>query len=678
MIGISALNWIAAFMFSSFASVLLLGGTKKSTRTYAMVALCATGWVIGLGAYFFVDAPYWLVFWNRYNHVLAGLIAVAFFYFSLVVPEEKKPSRSVIITLFLIEVVFLVLYFFSDLIIADSHLQFVHAADRYQDLFFAVGPIFYLHFFGFFFLGFIVLMRKLRAAKVPTTKTQLSYLLWGTVIGVIPPILADIILPWLGIYDFYPFAGILTLGWIAFTSYAIARHQLFTVRLVLTSIAASAILSIAGILIVEISSDLGVGMLGRTAIFASFLAVGAFLIYSLRKGVERKTQLEKLRERLATLNEELTSRVRERTVHLKNEQEHSDQIIEHLTDGLVELDSQFRVIRINPAAERILGVDKDEVAGVLVSPQDVLIADREALARITFPGSASQDFAYSTKQGMRAAVTSVTVSKPYEREIEVATVTFGGISTGTGYVKVIRDITAQKELAESKSTFITTAAHKLRTPLSQTKWALGIFLEGDLGRLNKKQTALFEKVQKNNDTMIRLVNDLLNTAHLEEGRFGLNPAQMDLGALLSDLVGELTPIAKQHNNAIKLSIGDIPHIMADSDRLREALENVINNAIAYTPKGGMVSIEATADDANVTVVVRDTGIGIAKEDLTHIFDKFYRGSKAKQLREEGSGLGLFIVKSVIEGHGGSVDISSEHGKGTTVTLHIPTIAHAKG
>lgn len=673
MIGIATANWIAAFIFASFASVLFLGSKKESTRTYALVALCATGWVIGLGAYFFVDTPFWMVFWNRYNHVLAGLISVAFFYFSLLVPSERHPSKKILIGLGLIELLFLYAYFYTDIIIADSAFLSRIEVSRYPELFYAVGPIFYLHFFAFFAAGFINIKRKLAKETNPLVIIQFKYLLWGTIIGVIPPILADIILPRLGVYDFYSFAGMLTLGWIAFSSYAIARHQLFNVRLVLTSIAASAILSIAGILVVDLSSSraVSIGMIGHTALFLAFLIVGVFLIYSLIHAEKRKKQLETLRKKLATLNETLIGNVRERSQHLNQEEQHAEYIIEHLTDGLVELDSSFKIVRINPAAEMLLGVTKEHVLGTFVDPHDTEVAQREALARITYPGSVGQKVAYSNKQGLRAAITEVTVHHPYERELEVATITFGSITTGTGYIKVIRDITAEKELSHNKSAFITTAAHRLRTPLSSINWALGAFIEGDLGRLNKKQKEIFTQMHSQNAGMIRLVNELLNTAHLEEGLFGFSWGPTNINEIVTNIVSLVAAEAKEKEVTITTELNSSSPITADSNRLKEALENVIDNAISYTNPGGNVTISTSQNEKTTTITVKDTGVGVESQEQPHVFEKFYRGKAAKKIRQDGSGIGLFIVKNVIESHQGKVTIESVPKKGTKITITLP-------
>ncbi|MDP3989437.1 MAG: ATP-binding protein [bacterium] len=676
MILIPAINWISAFIFASFASVLFLGGKKASTRTYALVALCATGWVIGMGAYFYVDTPTWLVFWNRYNHVLAGLIAVAFYYYALLMPNKERIDRRIILSLFITEILFLFAYFYTDIIINDSALLLQDTLDRYQDLFYSVGPIFYLHFFGFFAAGFALLYKAGKRTTAPDQQKQLSYLFWGTLIGVIPPVTANIVLPRVGIYDLYAFGGVLTIGWVAFSSYAIARHQLFNVRLVLTSIAATSIMSIAGLLVVEIGSEHTTvfSTLGRGALFVSFLIIGAFLLYSLRRGEKRRIQLARLDRQLKLLNEELTVRVLERTQYLKHELEHSETILENLSDGLVELDSTFKIIRINPAAESLLNVSKDEVVGVTINPHDIGRPEKQNLARITFPGTPGQHVVYNTRSGMRAAVTEVTIGALHERELEVITITFGSITTGTGFIKILRDITAEKEVSRNKNAFITTAAHRLRTPLSNIKWTFEEFLEGGFGALNKKQTQTIFDANKSNNQMIRLVNNLLDSAHNEEGHFGFTFKTIDAIELLQMIIHNLLPKAQQRGITLSLKTkGDMPLLRLDRDNMQQAIENLIDNALNYTNEGGSVTVLVCVIDTNVVIQIVDTGIGVSKEDQQKLFTKFFRSRQAQKQHNEGSGLGLYIAKHIIGEHRGTLMVDSKEGEGSTFTVKLPIV-----
>jgi signal transduction histidine kinase len=217
-----------------------------------------------------------------------------------------------------------------------------------------------------------------------------------------------------------------------------------------------------------------------------------------------------------------------------------------------------------------------------------------SLVQVSFPSRLDQQITLKDKQGVRSAVTTTKISYPVERELEVATVTFGSIHSGTSYIKVLRDVTAEKELARNKSAFITTAAHRLRTPLSSLKWIFDEFTEGNLGSLTAKQKKLLERISGANTGMINLVNNLLNVAHIEEGRYGFTFTKVDILSVINEVVDQLNPLA--HKKKITINLNDtsaMNPIHADRDLVRQSLENIVENAISYSPASSAVTIWIT-------------------------------------------------------------------------------------
>lgn len=674
---IPIVNWIAAFVFASFATVMLLGTKHASTRAYAAVAYCAAGWALGLGAYFFSTSPRWMVFWNEWNHLLAGLIGVAFFYFALLFPNEKMPRRFLLPATFLLELGFLYAYFFTDVIILDSGFLERESLDRYRDLFFSVGPLFYSHFFVFLFAGFVILYRKMKREKDADLRHRLAYILFGTTIGVVPPILTDIILPYLGFYDLYWTAGILTLGWVVFISYSIAKHHLFNARLVVTAIASTAIILIAGLLFTDIflGGEFEFGLAGRTGIFTVFAAVGSFLIAGIVRAERQREELKRLSMELTGLNTRLKQRVEKRTRDLKKESVEGETIIENLADALVEYDEFFSILRMNRAAEELFGIPRGRVIGRAIRPEDIQDPTLESLVVATYP-ILSVEPKTETVETVRAEtgaiLNEVITRHPYERELEVATVTVRAEGAPDRTVKVIRDITKEKAVSREKSEFITIAGHRLRTPLSVIKWTFSLMLEGDAGRLGAKQKAAIERANATNEEMIRLVNDLLNTAHIEEGQFGYEIAENDLAALITEMFPEFEALAKKKGVVLSFDRGTRAHpLYFDREKLSLALRNLIENAINYTPEDGTVSVGISEDADDAIVTVSDSGIGIPGEERARLFTKFFRGSNAKKIRSEGTGLGLFIVKNIVARHGGAVAVESVVQRGSTFTVRLP-------
>ena len=237
----------------------------------------------------------------------------------------------------------------------------------------------------------------------------------------------------------------------------------------------------------------------------------------------------------------------------------------------------------------------------------------------------------------------------------------------------------QEEISRLKSEFITVAAHQLRTPLSIVKWAYTAVLEGDFGPIAEGQRTILGKAAIANESMIKLVHNLLDAARIEEGRFGFKFERVDFGAFLKKLYEEKKLLAEKKGVVLTIDIHpkDILYLNADPEKLSIAVGNIIDNAVRYTASGGSVGISLDAEEAFAVIKIQDTGIGIAPEDKTRLFTKFYRGSNVMHLETEGTGLGLFITKNIVVSHGGEVWFNSEHTKGTTFFIKLPREASSK-
>jgi len=231
----------------------------------------------------------------------------------------------------------------------------------------------------------------------------------------------------------------------------------------------------------------------------------------------------------------------------------------------------------------------------------------------------------------------------------------------------------QEEISKLKSEFISIAAHQLRTPLSIQKWVYQGISDGDFGKITKAQREAVEKGTIANESMIRLVHNLLDAARIEEGRFGYKFEETDIVAFTKKIVDEKMVLAKAKNITLTLAgAGEGKAILnADPDRLSIAIGNIIENAIRYTASGGTVSVRLEADTISAIIRISDTGIGISKEDQPRMFTRFYRGSNVMHMETEGTGLGLFITKNIITAHGGEISFHSEEGKGTTFLIRLP-------
>lgn len=231
-----------------------------------------------------------------------------------------------------------------------------------------------------------------------------------------------------------------------------------------------------------------------------------------------------------------------------------------------------------------------------------------------------------------------------------------------------------KELDDLKTDFISIASHQLRTPLTAIKGYTSMMLEGSYGVIPEKQKGIIEKVFQSAQRLIFIVNDLLDISRIEQGRFSIAPEPIKVANVLKDVVDELQQNAKNKNLSLELAVA--PEYMdvtgfADFNKIRQVFLNVIDNSIKYTDKGYVrVSVEQRPND--VLVAVKDSGIGISEASMKNLFQKFSRAKGVTKLHTDGSGLGLFIVKKIMEAHGGDVWAESEgEGKGSQFYISIP-------
>lgn len=230
-----------------------------------------------------------------------------------------------------------------------------------------------------------------------------------------------------------------------------------------------------------------------------------------------------------------------------------------------------------------------------------------------------------------------------------------------------------QELDRVKSDFLLNVSHDLRTPLTAIKGSVDNMLDGITGPLSEPQRRYLLRVQTNADQLVRLINDLLDLARIEEGRVLVTPTFFSLSGLIGELLDTLRPVASEKYLTLQLADDADPWIVhADRDKVGQVMMNLLGNAIKFTPSGGTVSVELLREEESFAVVkISDTGEGIPPEDLPHIFDKFYQVQRGIQAKAKGTGLGLAIVKSLVELQGGSIWARSQFGHGSIFAFTLP-------
>ena len=333
-------------------------------------------------------------------------------------------------------------------------------------------------------------------------------------------------------------------------------------------------------------------------------------------------------------------------------------IANYLSDGLLVFDKNNKLVLVNLQAEEFFQIRKEKILG-----KSILELNR-------FPIFGPLVFLLTgrTKEFFRR---ELQVRENFILEVTSTLIVIDGEKSGT--LVILHNISREKVSERMKSEFVTLAAHQLRTPTSAVKWSLKTLLDGDLGELKKEQKDILKKIYKTNDKTIRLVKDLLNLAQIEEGKFLSKIVLSNIEDIIQLIINANRDLTEKKK--IKLEFkkpkDKLPEVMLDVEKIKIAIENILDNAFRYTFSGGRVSISLKNNKKEVEVKIQDTGLGIPKEQQGEVFTKFFRGINIMKVDTEGTGLGLYIAKNIIEAHGGRIWFESEENKGSSFYFTIP-------
>ena len=237
------------------------------------------------------------------------------------------------------------------------------------------------------------------------------------------------------------------------------------------------------------------------------------------------------------------------------------------------------------------------------------------------------------------------------------------------------------ELDVAKSDFVSVAAHQLRTPLTGIKWSYTALLDPETGPLTAEQKEIAENGLASISNTLDLINDLLNVAHVEEGKMKFEIKKQPILPIFKKAVEGFKLIADEKKIALSVKIPDesgFPDVDIDAEKMGLALTNLLDNAVKYTPNGGRIDFSISQEQGLVRMVVQDSGIGIPKGQKDRLFSKFFRADNATAVQTSGTGLGLYMVKKIIDRHGGKIVVDSTEGKGASFIVTIPEISAKKG
>ncbi len=342
-------------------------------------------------------------------------------------------------------------------------------------------------------------------------------------------------------------------------------------------------------------------------------------------------------------------------------------ILEGIADGVMVADANGRIVLFNAAAEHILDISRSQALGRF--QDDILglygASAREWLERIEY-----------WKQNPNSYLPSEFMSQRFEIGNRIISFHLSPVVTDPhgflGVVAVFRDITAQVEADRAKSEFVSTVSHELRTPMTSVKGYVDLLLMGSAGPLTEMQEKFLKTVQTNANRLSSLVNDLLDISRIEMGRMELHRKPVSIEDIISQVVDIMRPKTEEKNQELYAILPDsLPKVYGDGDRLVQIIINLVGNSHKYTRPGGKIWIYAYVRHEVMYIAVKDTGIGIAPENRKKIFERFYREDSDLVHEEAGTGLGLSITLSLIQMHGGDLNVESELGVGSIFTFTLP-------
>ncbi|MBL4702173.1 MAG: PAS domain-containing protein [Phycisphaeraceae bacterium] len=370
--------------------------------------------------------------------------------------------------------------------------------------------------------------------------------------------------------------------------------------------------------------------------------------------------------------EVLTAKRRELELHLKlaeAERQHALAILDAIEDAVVVTDSFNEVALANATAARVLDFELDEA---LHRPIDRVVREKKLVDMIKDTREASykkhaKHSEYCLENSNSKVIYDVTLTNMQQDENPRS------YQAVEGVVTVLRDVTKEKQIAEMKSDFVSNVSHELKTPLSSIKAYMEMLIDGEAGD-EETRAEFYNIIQGETNRLQRLIDNILNISRIESGVVKVQREYVNVGQIVHEIMDVMQPQARAKNiTLVEESVPMIHHIFADRDMLWQATLNLVGNAIKYTLSGGTVQVSVEADENTrmLNVFVKDTGIGIPQEALTHVFNKFYRVIGHKKIAK-GTGLGLNLVKHIIETvHSGKVQVQSEVNVGSVFMYTLP-------
>ena len=349
---------------------------------------------------------------------------------------------------------------------------------------------------------------------------------------------------------------------------------------------------------------------------------------------------------------EIIDELKQNLKDVNSEKKQKETILKHMTDGVITFNMDGKVTYINPAAKQMLEVKTEDTNFKSIFGK---FSDINMEKIIYLDSWTSSEKKIENEQG-----TMSLFFIPYRDDLDMP----------AGIMVVIQDITEHVKLDNMRKEFVADVSHELKTPITSIKGYSETLLDGDCDKETEKH--FLHVIDDNADRMEKLVQDLLTLSKYDNNRATNKPVEFDLGELAKACKEKFDIEIKRKNQDVNCFVtADVPNVYADKDGIERVILNILSNSIKYTPDGGKIDIYVGYVHNDAYVKIKDTGIGIPKNDLERIYERFYRVDKARSRQLGGTGLGLSIAKEIIEKNNGSINIKSKVNEGTEVVIQIP-------
>lgn len=679
-------------------------------RLFALLTISMVGWIVTLFLYYVISEQPFLLFIGRLNFAIAAPMTYFFYRLVSVFPKETiRPSKIIFYVATLLTALIVILSMFTPLIDKEEIAKGAERVVIYGDLWIAWAAVFIANLI----LGVVILFIKIIKSR-GLIRLQLLYLLTGFLLFITIAIATNIILPTFNNFSIQQFGPLATVLFVGFTTYAIVKHRLLNIRLLVArSIAYTLIILIVATLYTLIVFWISNNFFGGTTnptqafIYVSLTLFIALTFQTFKEFIKKATdkffykseynsnillsQLNNIMSKTLDINEltqktllELTGNMKVIKGALFTFRENSTfppAIIGFANGKIYDYKTLYSLAEINKIIIVQEEDEKDAPAIEILKKQNIALAlplqGKAQSNGILLLGEKKNGELYTEEDIQVLEIFGPAMSVAIENSKAYEEIKQFNKTLQEKVQKATKDLSAAniklQELDKLKDEFVSTTSHELRTPMTVAQGYIWKVLQ-EKKELSAKNRENLEIAYGSTERLIALVNDILDVARIESGRMEFDPQKFDAVELSQKVLKELLPKAEEKAITITVKSEKPYFVFADVNKIHQVLINLIYNAVKFTPVKGTIIVSFSLKNNMVLTSVSDTGIGIKKEDQEKLFGKFSRldSSLSSNNQNPGTGLGLYLSKKIVEYSKGKITLDSQVNKGSTFTFSLPT------